>query len=216
MNVALAFERVTAPGLPGEITFGVPRGALAALFTPSRESSELLVRLLLGFEKPDGGAVSLFDRSPQGAGLQALRRRLAVIYPSGGLISNLRVWENLLLPLSYHSGHALRSVEERALAILARLGYRGELMEVPGHLPLFQRRLIGLARAMLMDPELVIYCGSLADLSEAERRVITANILSFHAERPQRTSLFLAADSENLRAIPFDTIITLMETAEHG
>ena len=119
--------------------------------------------------------------------MRALRRRVAVVDSAAGLISNLRVLENVLLPAEYH-GQGGKGTEERAFATLEKVGYCGSPMEIPGHLSLFQKRQAALARAMLMEPELLVYQGMFTDLAEKEQRILLAVALDFHREQAGRTS----------------------------
>lgn len=216
MVASIDCREVTAPELTDAISFSIPRGSLCSLLAPGRAASAALLRLILGFERPLAGRLEVLGEVPgESVDLQTLRRRMAVVQPTGGLVSNLKVLENILLPLSFFAERPAEANEERALAILKRLGYQGNVMEMPGHLSLFQRRLVGLARAILMDSDLVIYHELLADLSDGQRRILVEAALSFHRQRPGRTSLFLTANAGSLGSTPFEHSISLLEKSVH-
>lgn len=208
---AVRFHNVTTDSLE-IVNFLVAAGALAALVTPRQEVNEVLVLLMLGMTAPSAGSVTVLGCEVTAASpedLYELRRRVAVVHPSGGLVSNLKVWENLILPLEYHSGLAPEEIEERGLAVLRRLRYEGGLMDLPGPLPLYKKRLIGLGRAMLAEPELIIYDGVLNGLGEAEKSLVVETALAYHKEREGRASLFITANPETIRDIAFDSRVTL-------
>jgi ABC-type transporter Mla maintaining outer membrane lipid asymmetry ATPase subunit MlaF len=215
---ALEFENVWTSELLRGVHLAIPAGTLAAVITEQQEESDLFVRLLLGLAHPLTGAVSVLGEKvgdlPPSALLE-LRTRVAVVYPTGGLISNLKVWENLTLPLAYHSGDSPSVIEERGEAMLRRVGYGGSLLELPGHLTTYQKRSIGIARAMLMEPRLIAYNSVLSGLNETEERAIIDVALAFHREGEGRTSLFVTSEPESLAAVRFDTQIRLKGGVAH-
>jgi len=102
VDQALKFQDVVADELPGGVSFALPGGTLTAVITSRQDENDQLVRLVLGLSKPDAGSVSLLGADLAGVSKKALndlRKQVAVVYPSGGLVSNLKVWENLVLPL---------------------------------------------------------------------------------------------------------------------
>lgn len=219
MEQAVKFESVVTDELQQEVSFSVPAGSISAAFTVRQEESYLQVRLMLGLLQPLSGSVTLLGEHLGTASekkLNALRRRTAVVYPTGGLISNLKVWENLVLPLEYFSLYPMREIEERGMAALKRVGYGGGLMELPGHLSLYSRKQVGLARAILLEPRLVIYDEILTGLSGDQRGDILEIIEEFHRGTPGRTSLFLTANEEGLGEIPVETRIAMKGSSGHG
>ena len=219
MEQAVTFDKVVADELLQELSFSVPSGSMAAALTQRQEESCLQVRLMLGLLQPLSGSVTLLGErlgSASDKALNALRREVAVVYPTGGLISNLKVWENLVLPLEYFSLYPPKEIEERGVAALKRVGYAGGLMELPGHLSLYSRKQVGLARAMLLNPRLVIYDEILTGLSGDERGSIIECVEEFHRETPGRTSLFLTANEDAIREIPVETRIAIKGSSVHG
>jgi phospholipid/cholesterol/gamma-HCH transport system ATP-binding protein len=219
MEQAVKFENVVAGELQQPVSFSIPAGCKAAAITARQEENDLQARLMLGLTKPLSGSVTVLGEplvsAPEKA-LQALRRQVAVIYPTGGLISNLKVWENLVLPLEYFSLCPAGEIEERGMAALNRVGYTGDLMELPGHLSLYARRKVGIARAMLLNPRLVICNEILTGLSGDQRSTVLALLEEFHRESPERTSLFLTADEDALRELQVDTRIVIKGSSAHG
>ena len=99
---------------------------------------------------------------------------------------------------------------------LKRVGYTGGLMELPGHLSLYGKRQVGLARAILLEPKLIIYDEILAGLSGDQRGAISEVVESFHRESPGRTSLFLTANEEAVREIAVEERIAIKGSSLHG
>jgi ABC-type transporter Mla maintaining outer membrane lipid asymmetry ATPase subunit MlaF len=218
MDEAIKFDNVVADELLKEVSFVVPGGSLGALITSRQEENDLQIRLMLGLTKPAAGSVMVLGEEVGTASekmLNSLRKRVAVVFPTGGLVSNLKVWENLVLPLEYHALYPQQEIDDKGMAALHRVGYAGGLMELPGHLSLYEKRQIGLARAMLTEPWLIVYNEILAGLSGGEKSAIIAAVLAFHREQPERTSLFMTANQETIKEIPLDSRIFMKGSSLH-
>lgn len=172
-------------------------GRLAIILTPKDELNGDLVRLLLGLARAKLGRVRVFDREPASLNEregQELRRRVGTVTAGGGLISNLKAWENLVLPVQFHRRMPAAELESAGTAALERVGYQGPRMALPGLMNVLQRKQVGLARALLLDPELMIYESLLNGLNRRERNALLEVARTFHHERKDRCSLFLSSD----------------------
>ncbi len=76
-----------------------------------------------------------------------LRKKIGIVFKTGGLISNLKAWENLTLPAIYHKVDREENIIRRGIEILKNLNFKKEPMIPLSELTLFERRLIGIARA---------------------------------------------------------------------
>lgn len=212
MNYVLATDGLACDGLSAPATIGIGAGELWVAITPKDETSGNLARLLLGLQAAESGVVHLFGQDLAALSERErlhLRRRVGLVASGGGLISNLKVLENLLLPVQYHQ-HALAAPpQEAALAALQRVGYREEPMRLPGLLSRYQRKQAALARALLMDPELLIYDSLEQGVTIAEREALFSLACAFHDERPGRASLFLSADPSLPSRLPRAAVINL-------
>lgn len=217
MNEAIRFQNVVAGELTEGVSFAVREGSLAAIITSRQDENDQLARLMLGLSKPVGGSIMILgeDVSASEKTLNDLRKRVAVVNPAGGLVSNLKVWENLVLPLEYHAVYPRSEIEERGLAILRRVGYSGKLMELPGHLSPYEKRLICLCRAMLTEPRLIIYNAILAGLGSEEKDCIISTAMEYHRGKPGITSLFMTPNPETIKNMVFDSRILLKGRASH-
>jgi phospholipid/cholesterol/gamma-HCH transport system ATP-binding protein len=141
-------------------------------------------------------------RPEQKAGfLRRLREAapFAVVAPRGGLIGNLKVWENLVLPVEYH-GRAplapLRVLEARAERLFRALGVAQErFVELCGLLPErlteFERRLAAFVRGMLAEPEVMVYDGLFDGLARNEAQKAARFDPLYLRHFPFRTAVYL-------------------------
>jgi len=169
-------------------------GTISAVVTAGEDVNALLVRVLTGLTLLQEGRVlvlgsdlGLLSRDGQ----DEVRRRIGIVYPDGGLISNLKILENVTLPLLYHTGESSREIEKRAIALLDRFGCRGVLFELPGNLSASWRRRAGFARAFALEPEVIIYHWREGGLDMEERELFLREAVAFHGEAPGRTTIFL-------------------------
>ena len=207
-------ENISCAEMPAAVSFTVKGGSMTILLTPKDEVSISLTKLIIGLEKPHSGKVFLFGldtATVSEVGLHEVRRRIGIASGSGGLVSNLKVWENLTLPLYYHQHLSHDEIEERGVAMLGRLGYAGRLMALPGHLPISQKKLVGVARAMIIAPDVILYESPVSGLNQEEKNNFFRIAREFHCEKPDRASLFITSNQEVVRSLPEATVINLIE-----
>lgn len=212
MNEMIRAENISLAEITAPTSFSIGVGAMIILLTPKDEVNASITKLLIGLEKPHSGKVFLFDTditTLSARELHEARRRIGVVFGSGGLVSNLKVWENLTLPLYYHQQLSHDEIEERGLALLSRLGYTGKLMALPGHLTISQKKLIGFARAMLIAPDLMLYESPVSGLNQEEKNNFFKIAREFHREKPERASLFITSSQEVVRSLPEAVVVTI-------
>ena len=210
----IEFRNVTAEGLR-EASFSVGAGVACKLLTESDLDSDRLLQLLLGSAPAERGEVALFGEALGGVSEEralSLFSRMGIVWSGGGFVSNLKVWENLLLPVMYHRGGEPAAYEGQVLELLHRLGVDetlvpGYLRSLPGALPVPARRLLGCVRAALMDPEVVIYESAFEGLQRDVRVRLESFAVWFHTQRPGRTSVYLSADEQSLQGLPADLVL---------
>ena len=197
MSDTLVFDDIAAWEEVAPFSCRLAPGRMAIILTPKEELNGDLVRLLLGLGRAQQGRVQVFGREPatldEREGRE-LRHRIGTVAAGGGLVSNLKAWENLVLPAQYHRRIPATKLEAAGIAALERVGYQGPRMALPGLMNLLQRKQVGLARALLLDAELMVYESLLYGLNRRERNALVAVARAFHGERAGRASLFLSSD----------------------
>ncbi len=192
-------------------------GKMCTVLTDTELEKKTILKVVAGLKKPDSGRLFIFGNDLQSAAnaeLDKTRLRIGVALNDGGLISNLKVWENILLPLSYH-GRQTSNSEEKMKIMLDRIGYNDKLDVLPGLLPSHKRRLAGIVRVFLMEPDLIIYDSVLDGLSSEDRDKLLGVINEFHKEKEGRTTVFLASEESSVKGLISDNAFILKQGRFH-
>ncbi|HAK89036.1 MAG TPA: hypothetical protein DHV16_04455 [Nitrospiraceae bacterium] len=212
----IRLENITTEDF-NDLSFRIQEGSVHKIITNSDYENKRLLNVILGLERPEHGRVFLFDKEVYSLSEEELNRifvRTGTVLKDGGLISNLKVWENIVLPVWYHSGKKPTDVEEKAVQRLRDAGmdisHLEEMMgELPGPLPVHEKRLLGFVRSALMDPDLMIYDSVFEGLSpEMSERFIKLTE-KFHSEKTGRTSVYITPDEQSVKGIKEDGILRL-------
>jgi len=138
----------------------IPRGRVTAIMGPSGTGKTTLLRLITRQLIPDRGTI-LIDGIDIGKlnqkDLYKLRRRFGMLFQNGALLTDLSVFENVAFPLREHTELPNRLIRHIVLTKLHAVGLRGAADMMPTALSGGMARRVALARAMVMDPEILIY-----------------------------------------------------------
>jgi phospholipid/cholesterol/gamma-HCH transport system ATP-binding protein len=138
----------------------VLRGRVTAVMGPSGTGKTTLLRLITGQVFADSGAINVAGedmRTIKRAGLYVLRRRMGMLFQNGALLTDLSVFENVAFPLREHTDLPERLIRQLVLIKLQAVGLRGAAELMPSELSGGMSRRVALARAIVMDPEILIY-----------------------------------------------------------
>ena len=138
----------------------IPRGRITAIMGPSGTGKTTLLKLIGGQLVPDAGEVLVEGQDIHGLSRKALfglRRRMGMLFQSGALFSDLNVFENVAFPLRVHTDLPEAMVRDLVLMKLEAVGLRGARELMPSELSGGMARRVALARAIALDPDLVLY-----------------------------------------------------------
>jgi len=171
-----------------------------------------LLKLLIGLEKPQMGRVYLFGNDIgilERSEIDILRQEIGIVFEDASLISNLKVIENVMLPLQYHTNLTPNAVMERAVFLLGSVGYKGDMWELPGPLPSYTKKSIALARAMALDPVIMIYDRLMEGLDAHQGLQLLNFVDEFHKAKKDRVSIMIANDERDVRDIMPDRVLRI-------
>ena len=142
------------------VTLTVPRGKVTALMGASGGGKTTVLRLIGGQQKANSGEV-LFDgkniSTLEQAGLYKARRRMGMLFQFGALFTDLSVFDNVAFPLREHTSLSEQLIRDIVLMKLNAVGLRGARELMPSEVSGGMARRVALARAIVLDPELIMY-----------------------------------------------------------
>jgi phospholipid/cholesterol/gamma-HCH transport system ATP-binding protein len=161
----------------------VEHDAITTIAGPSASGKSVLIKHLLGLLEPDAGEVHLLGRNLRSLTRDErsqLRAQVGVLFQGGGLFGAHSLADNLAVPLRLHTGKADRDIRETVMRALAGVGL-GEVWDLrPGEVSAGMRTRAGLARAIILDPPIVVLDEPDVGLDPAQVEVMTDLILDTH------------------------------------
>lgn len=142
------------------LDLAVARGSITAVMGPSGTGKTTLLRLLTGQIQAESGSVEVLGQhvaSLKRPALFALRRRMGVLFQNGALLTDLDVFENVAFPVRENARLPEPVLRRLVLMKLEAVGLRGAEKLMPQELSGGMARRVALARAIVMDPEILIY-----------------------------------------------------------
>ena len=161
----------------------IARGQVTAIMGPSGTGKTTLLRLITGQVRADSGSVVVEGREVSTLSrreLYALRRRMGMLFQNGALLTDLDVFENVAFPLREHARLPERLLRSLVLAKLHAVGLRGAAWLMPQQLSGGMSRRVALARAIVMDPDILISDEPFAGLDPISMGVVMRLIRSLN------------------------------------
>ena len=206
-------ERVIYDG----IDVSIRRGQITAFMGPSGTGKTTLLRLIGGQLKPDSGQVLLDGQDIGKMSRKELfdaRARMGMLFQSGALFTDMSVYENVAFPIRAHTQLPENIIKEMIGLKLEAVGLRGAEHLMPSELSGGMNRRVALARAIALDPELIMYDEPFAGQDPIVMGVLTRLIRSLR-EALDLTTIIVSHDVEETLSIA-DYIYVVAEGKVQG
>jgi len=185
------------------------RGRITAIMGPSGTGKTTLLRLITGQIAPAQGSITVFGRDISSLSqreLFGLRRRMGMLFQNGALLTDLSVFENVAFPLREHTRLPESLIRQLVLTKLHAVGLRGAANLMPAELSGGMNRRVALARAIVMDPEVLIYDEPFVGLDPISMGVIVRLIRQMN-DALGITSIVVSHDVDELAAIAHESFL---------
>jgi phospholipid/cholesterol/gamma-HCH transport system ATP-binding protein len=143
-----------------DVSFSVQRGQTLCILGRSGVGKSVALRMLMGFLKPDSGSIRVEGQEITDLGedgMQAIRRRVTMVFQNGALFDSLSVRENVAFPLREHGGLAEDQIQQLVDRLIGLVGAEDVVDALPSSLSTGRKRAVAIARALAAQPEVVLY-----------------------------------------------------------
>ena len=187
----------------------ITRGRVTAVMGPSGTGKTTLLHLITGQLRADAGSIEVAGqdmRTIRRNELYVLRRRMGMLFQNGALLTDLSVFENVAFPLREHTDLPDRLVRQLVLTKLQAVGLRGAAALMPAELSGGMSRRVALARAIVMDPEILIYDEPFVGLDPISMGVIVRLIRRLN-DTLGLSSIVVSHDVEEISTVADDVFL---------
>ena len=167
------------------INLNFERGKTTVILGPSGTGKSVMIKHIVGLLKPDQGEVYFGDMRVDKADEKALvemRKKIGFLFQMGALFDSMSVGENIAFPLVEHKKMAKEQRAERVAQVLRQVGLSGLEYKMPAQLSGGQRKRVALARAIVLEPELILYDEPTTGLDPIRSDVINELIIAMNKE----------------------------------
>ena len=160
--IAFSHVAISFNGRPvlEDVSFSVDRGQTLCILGRSGVGKSVALRMLMGFLKPDSGSIRVEGQEITGLGegeMQAIRKRVTMVFQNGALFDSLSVRENVAFPLRERGGLNEDQILEKVDRLIGVVGAEDVADAQPASLSTGRKRAVAIARALAAQPEVVLF-----------------------------------------------------------
>lgn len=179
------------------LSFFVKKGENLVVLGKSGSGKSIVIKCLVGLMQADKGTINVFGKDItklDETGLNEIRLRIGFLFQNGALYDSMSVRENLSFPLMRHSASLnLIEVDKAVIDILTSVGLKDAIDKMPSELSGGMKKRVGLARTLILKPEILLYDEPTTGLDTITSREISELILSIQ-QKYKTTSIIITHD----------------------
>jgi phospholipid/cholesterol/gamma-HCH transport system ATP-binding protein len=143
-----------------DISCDIPKGKITLMLGPSGTGKSVFLKHLVGLLKPDRGEIWIDEKNVPALNekeLYEVRRKFGVLFQDGALFGSMNIYDNVAFPLREHTKKKESEVNDIVMEKLEMVGLKGAEKKLPGEISGGMKKRAGLARALVLDPSIVLF-----------------------------------------------------------